>query len=189
VTSVVLTHSNSRFLHLPKTGGSWIVKCLEDNGIDFYEIDPEHKCRGGHTGYYYKWQNGFSFSFIRNPFDWYKSLFKFNKETKTVSQWNKCDINSFVSEVIGDGHSLYEMSKYFFGNNYEISFIGKYENLCEDLIEALNFAVQTRTEKKIRRFSEVFINSTENIECDEYTTGTKNIIYAADSYIFRRFKY
>ena len=78
---------------------------------------------------------------------------------------------------------------YFFGNNYEISFIGKYENLCEDLIEALNFAVQTRTEKKIRRFSEVFINSTENIGCDEYTTETKNIIYAADSYIFRRFKY
>ena len=103
-----------------------------------------------------------------------------------------CDINRFVSEVIRDGYSLYEMSKYYFGNNYEISFIGKHENLCEDFIDALNFGLESRTGEdgeRIRKFSEVFINTTEDIECDEYTTETKNIIYAADSYIFRRFKY
>ena len=130
MTSVLLTHSNSRFLHLPKTGGSWVVKCLEDSGIDFYEINPEHKCKGGHTGYYYKWQNGFSFSFIRNPFDWYKSLFKFNKGANEIPYWEKEDINKFVFDAIQGGHSLAETSRYFFGNNYEIDtstiFIGGY---------------------------------------------------------------
>jgi hypothetical protein len=177
---------------LPKTGGSWVVKCLEDSGIDFYEIDPEHKCNGGHTGYYYKCQNGFSFSFIRNPFDWYKSLFKFNVGSNRHPDWEKEDINKFVFETIQSGHSLAEMSRYYFGNNYEISFIGKYENLCEGLIEALNFALENRSgqdEERIRKFSEVLINSTEKVGCNEYTTETKNIIYAADSYIFRRFKY
>ena len=189
MTSVVLTHSNSRFLHFPKTGGIWVSECLKDNGIDFYEIDPEHICRGGHTGYHHKWQGGFSFSFIRNPFDWYKSLFKFNKATKKVPDWNMHDINAFVPQIIKRGNSLCDLSKYYFGTNYEISFIGKYENLCEDLIEALDFAIELIDEEKIRKFSEVFINTTERIECDEYTTETKNIIYAADSYIFRRFKY
>jgi hypothetical protein len=43
--------------------------------------------RGGHTGYHYKNFTGFSFSFIRNPFDWYKSLFKFNAFAKVNTKW------------------------------------------------------------------------------------------------------
>ena len=119
----------------------------------------------------------------------YKSLFKFNKDTNKVPHWNKNDINVFVPQIIRDGYSLHEMSKYYFGNHYEISFIGKYENLYEDLVDALDFAIELVDEEKIRKFSEVFINTTEQIECDEYTAETKNIIYAVDSYIFRRFKY
>ena len=116
-------------------------------------------------------------------------MFKFNVGSNRHPDWEKEDINKFVFDAIQGGYSLTETSRYFFGNNYEISFIGKYENLCEDLIEALNFSIEVVREEKIRRFSEVFINTTENVECNDYTAETKNIIYAADSYIFRRFKY
>ena len=192
MTSAILTHSNSRFLHLPKTGGSWIIECMENVGIDFNLIDPEKKCRGGHTGYNYKWQSGFSFSFIRNPFDWYKSLFKFNVGSNRHPDWEKEDINKFVFETIQAGYFLAEMARYFFGVNYEISFIGKYENLCEDFIEALDFAIETIPEdkiEKIREFSKTVVNGTDGVECEEYSSRTENMIYAVDSYIFRRFKY
>lgn len=190
MTSLVLTHSNSRFLHLPKTGGAWILKCLEYAEIDFQEIDPERKIRGGHTGYYYNKERGFSFSFIRNPFDWYRSLFKFNIGTQTRPEWEQEDINKFVRDMTTSGHSLFEISKYFFGYDYEISFIGKYENLYEDLIDSLNFAIELNVdEEKIREYSKRVTNSTHKIMVEDYTTETKNLIYSADSYIFRRFKY
>lgn len=166
------------------------MKCLEYTSIPFEEIDPSNEIRGGHTGYYYKWQPGFSFSFIRNPFDWYKSLFKFNIGTNVRPEWERQDIDKFVRESVATGHSLTELARYFFGHNYEVSFIGKYENLTEDFIDALNFAVELNVEEdKIREYSGRVYNSTHKIEIEDYTVETKNLIHSVDSYIFRRFKY
>lgn len=190
MTSLLLTHSNSRFLHLPKTGGTWISECLDYLGVESEEIDPEHEIKGGHTGYYYKREPGFSFSFIRNPFDWYKSLFKFNKGSEMRLDWEREDINKFVRDMTASGHSLFEISKYFFGQDYEVSFIGRYENLHEDLINALNFGMEINLDvEKIMKYSKKITNSTNKIEVEDYSTETKNIIYSVDSYIFRRFHY
>jgi hypothetical protein len=189
VVSLILPFSNSRMLHLPKTGGSWFNAMLDNFHVDYYPIDPEKKCRAGHTGYYYKEHNGFSFGFIRNPYDWYKSLFKFNRLTLSNTHWEMEDINKFVLQTIGSRHNLYEQSLYFFGKNYEISYICKYENLLEDTIDALHFAGEPCNESSIADFYNIRINGTTHIECDDYSTDVKNQIFRADNFIFKRFKY
>jgi len=187
--SLELKYTNSTFLHMPKTGGSWIERSLVVSKSSFERIDPDLSCRGGHTGYYYKAITGFSFSFIRNPFEWYKSLFKYNKIHRRVASWDTEDINKFTGDLIYSGHSLYNMSKYYFGNNYEVSFIGKYENLVEDFIEALSLAGEPVDKSLIRNFGTKPINHTSEVTCEDYNISTKNIIFGADSYIFKRFKY
>lgn len=189
--SLLLPFSHSRYLHLPKTGGTWCRQALHKSGVKYELCNPELDIRGGHTGYYYQNYSGFSFSFIRNPFDWYKSLFKFNALAKVNPSWEMYDINKFVRNVLAVGESLYSLSKYYFGEHYEIAFIGKYENLVEDFIDALNFLprIEVFDERAIRDFGNVRVNNTDLIECQEYDQEVKNLIFAADNYIFRRFKY
>ena len=189
--SLILPFSHSRYLHVPKTGGTWCQQALDKSGIKYEFCNPHLNIRGGHTGYYYKNFTGFSFSFIRNPFDWYKSLFKFNAFAKVNTKWEMYDLNKFVRDTINAGESLYALSRYFFGDYYEISFIGKYENLVEDFIDALNFLprIEIFDEDAIRNFGNEKINNTDLIECEDYTQEVKNLIFATDNYIFRRFKY
>ena len=197
--SLILPFSNSRFIHVPKTGGSWVAGALDILGCNYQLLDPDKKTRGGHAGYYYGDYTGFSFGFVRNPFDWYKSFFKFNRGLVNrtngdlgIRRWDVGDINEFVFDCIENGHNLSNQLKYFFGNFYEIGFIGRYENLCEDLIKGLHLAGEFFDEgddEKIRNFYGTVINDSENIACGEYSTEAKNFIFRTDRNIFRRFDY
>jgi hypothetical protein len=44
-------------------------------------------------------------------------------------------------------------------------------------------------EDAIRNFGNEKINNTDLIECEDYSQEVKNLIFATDNYIFRRFKY
>lgn len=199
MASVIIPFSNSRFIHVPKTGGTWVLEAMDSIGLKHELINPEEDIRGGHTGFYYKQRDAFSFGFVRNPFDWYRSFYKFNKGLVTrtsgrlgLKRWSTEDVNEFVFDSIENGHHFSSQLKYFFGNFYEISFIGKYENLCEDLIKAMYLSGEffdTGYEDTIREFYRTVVNSSANIECGEYSVEAKNAIFRVDRKIFRRFDY
>lgn len=60
------------FLHVPKTGGSWVRAVLERNGLAGSSLGPEHTNRHSE-----KW----AFCVFREPLAWWMSLWRFRNDT------------------------------------------------------------------------------------------------------------
>jgi len=59
--------NNGAFLHIPKTGGTWVYHVLRDAGITGEPIGMEHN-----WGHHERW----AFTVVRNPVDWWISLWR-----------------------------------------------------------------------------------------------------------------
>ena len=157
------------FIHIPKTGGSYISNILEKYyGFKSYYLQrPDHKyfCGGkdksvdkhenkihGTLMYYKtsqyinnimnmndnKWKKYFIFTFVRNPYD------------RIISGWNYCNkynipfdnyLNiNFNANSYDYWHVFMPQSRHIINNNgkININFIGKFENIENDLIIVLN---------------------------------------------------
>jgi hypothetical protein len=136
---------NSRFLHIPKTGGSWVCTVLEKSGIGELAFTKlPHPIRRTSPG-----QGLFTFAFVRHPLTWFQSYWKYKFKT---GHWNpyrsldaECRANTFhqfLDNVIEKCPGFYsEYLLHFVGPpNNPIDFIGKQENLVEDLLTALDLA-------------------------------------------------
>lgn len=136
----------SCFLHVPKTGGSWGKKAVEAAGIDCLQFSPggnQHARRCECPC-----PEKFMFAFVRHPLGFYRSYWQY----KMTCGWDphnaideSCrsdDFHTFVTAVLTLMPGIYGRSLQDFvgsaGN--PINFIGKYENLVEDLITALLLA-------------------------------------------------
>ena len=96
-----LLKSGGVFLHIPKTGGSWVQEVLKELGLVRYNIGREHEdmpsimhfplanpyeyrrkliSRG--LGWHGDVVRGFKFCFTRNPLTWYESYWKWR-----AGQW------------------------------------------------------------------------------------------------------
>jgi len=172
--------NGAEFLHIPKTGGSWVRAFLTDNQL------LAHKRGHAHTDYDYNllhdWlafsgkghlkkalsrarerfltshqnaptnrtdQQVFRFCFVRHPLKWYESWWKFNMQ-KEWKEWGRqnsakfwhvnsilnglgdADFNQFVRNVI-QARPGYVSELYFAFTKPGISFIGRTENLRDDL--------------------------------------------------------
>lgn len=96
----VLLKGGAVFLHVPKTGGSWVHKVLKESGLSVGSFDHKHAdfdrvlanrcelgCRqalrilGEQTIWRsqgpFRLSNGFRFCFVRHPLSWYESYWKF----------------------------------------------------------------------------------------------------------------
>jgi len=147
----------SIFLHVPKTGGSWVKAVLlqstdlvVERGGNWHSI-PEGKAYPGK----------FRFAFVRHPLTWYQSFWAFNMK---LNKWNKgpcrslgsCkspDFNVFVSNVVGKFPKGFLSSYLYPKFTGAANFVGRYENLTEDLILALTKAKETFDPEKIRAMS------------------------------------
>ena len=177
---------NSIFLHFPRTGGSWVNHCLQDISN---KIDPDNETRFGHVPYYSLSEsqiNKFCFSFIRHPFDWYASIYHYAHNISKEHEGTKPD--AFVHYFIQMGFGIYHQSLDFFGLDYEINFIGKYENLTEDLIVALEMAGEDFDKEYIRSVSCYNPQETKARKIN-FSNKTKKLIYKFDRKIFDRFEY
>ncbi len=178
--------NNSEFLHLPKTGGSWVSKVLNVNNL----VDSQ---AGGHKHADYdrlmnwrlcgnskfilnakinraiekaqrkfpsldnlnkKSSAPYRFCFVRHPLSWYESWWKYMSglgwndwgEENDPVNWHpnsilnglgSDDFNQFVSNVINKRPG-YVSELYFAFTKPGINFIGKTENLSEDLMKVLD---------------------------------------------------
>jgi hypothetical protein len=86
----------------------------------------------------YKWENYFIFSFIRNPYDRFVSGWNYCNKTN-ISFQNYINLEQNVNSF-DYWHTFMTQSRHLIGNNgkININFIGKMENLENDLYIILN---------------------------------------------------
>lgn len=183
------------YLHLSKTGGSWSRGILEQH--DFKIIDI--KSFGGHLPNSPKYKDYFTFGFVRHPVSWYKSLYRFFKTNDWVLNSNggfsgavftdlKSDnINDFLDTIRRkDKFDLNEMYNRFFVE-HPVSYIGKYENLYEDLHLCLKLNGINAT-NLIRNRATHYVNKSNAYDCN---LSPENLEYIYDSCddIFKTFNY
>ena len=155
--------SNSVFYHVPKTGGSWVRSALNRANIPRYEIGPDrtnpHGIPSEVEELYESARTMYSFCFVRHPFDWYKSFFCFRSLNgwkpghEKIDDYETKDFGEFIVNCTSKspGWLTERLRPYVDG----VDFVGKQENLCEDLITALNTAGEFFDEEDIRTMTPV----------------------------------
>jgi hypothetical protein len=150
---------NSAFLHIPRTGGTWIREVLAGANLIEDEIvsqTPEESTEGSVRS----WHNvpssnaGFLskehiFCFVRHPLTWYQSYWAYKAYNRSwvldAAEKNKIDVcashffREFIDNVIDtfpDGYLAHMF--YFYAS--KATLIGKLENLHNDLVAMLTEA-------------------------------------------------
>lgn len=162
--------NKSIFYHIPRTGGMWAKGVARRSGV-MYDRAEKNSIRhrlslmrehGTPEGVKESAKEGlFSFAFVRMPFEWYKSFWAHRKihEDSFVaafpldfawdSNFEKFIINNLRMFPHGFLTDVYQC---FVGKDgKDLDFVGKQENLTEDLIKALTLAGEEFNERTIRR--------------------------------------
>jgi hypothetical protein len=140
---------NSVFLHIPKTGGSWVKRVIQRANLDKKRED----------GAWHSVQivpGKFTFAFVRHPATWYQSVWAYSWKEQHWHGHHQAlrvakdrDFSRFIEKIIS------RFPKGFLGKFYEkwtqhCNFIGKYENMVEDTIKALKLAGEEFDENMVR---------------------------------------
>ncbi len=184
----------SRFIHIPKTGGTWVSKMLIDHsGLEVALTQIPHPTTRTSPG-----QGLFTFAFVRNPLTWYQSYWKYKFKTNHWNPYRTLDaqcqadtFHKFLDNVIEKCPGFYSdfLIQYVGKESDPIDFIGKQENLVEDFLEAMSIS----GEHCVPKFEEIVRNSApinvgpKNI--DTYPPGYAEKIYQLEKYTFKRFDY
>ena len=148
--SLHLIKSNSVFFQIPKTGGTWAWKALENAGVKFTN-DGGHNTYTTESTKYRK-----SFAFVRKPFDFYRSYWCYRTENK-LTKWyleQYCwadNFEEFIQNVVKSRYPyVTELYRTYIGQPQVVDYIGRQENLTEDLIAILKMLDEDFDEKKLR---------------------------------------
>jgi hypothetical protein len=142
--SQVLIFANAVFLHVPKTGGTWVKAAVSNAGIEFEEHLVDGDIHGDLS--YCPFRDRFIFAFVREPLSVYQAYWRF-KMTAGWDQRNPFDgdcaaptFDGFVENVLRlEPAWCSRMFEDYVGRTPadEISFIGRFEALADDLVRAL----------------------------------------------------
>ena len=181
--------SNTIFVHIPKTAGVSITKAI------YGDVSKE----GHRSIYFYKkvfgkdFEDFFTFSFIRNPYDRLYSSYKFlqnggmnqhdkNAFQKYLSHYSDFEdfvLNGLNSEIIYEIIHFIPQSEFICNNDGKImvDFIGRFENLNEDLkklSENINKEIVLEHYNKNNKvdFSKIY---TEDMKLKVYSIYKKDI--------------
>ena len=151
-----LVTARIRFLHLPKTGGSWATAAMHAAGVP--AVHPQALPFHADLAQSRDYADRFTFAFVRHPLDFWRSYWAYRMR----DGWNPAshidapaaspDFNEFINRVIarvpGDAGALYER---FVGSaTEEIDFVGRHEHLADDLVVALRLAGEAFDEPRLR---------------------------------------
>lgn len=140
------------FLHVPKTGGSWVARVLENEGLILWWFDEKHADRKRlmkiESRY---WQKKLpSFCFVRHPLAWYESWYRYQCQPQfdwlkwSYKPHHPCavldglgdyDFNRFIANVIKRAPGF--VSRMYRSFTDGTTFVGRQEHLADDLSAAL----------------------------------------------------
>jgi hypothetical protein len=148
----------ARFLHVPKTGGTWVREallagCANAQPVD---IDGSTPARWFET----PGEDLFTFAFVRHPLAWWSSFWRFHKGparryvvSHAVCQrcWSE-DFDKFIANVVREmpGHYGNLIETYVGPPGSTLDFAGRQEHLVDDLLFALEIAGEAHDPAKIR---------------------------------------
>lgn len=164
---MALVLPNSVFIHVPKTGGSWVRAAIANTGMRCEESGPfdVHDHYGVFDLPAHLVRDRFTFGFVRHPVDWIKSRWawgmlsgfaeKIQREPAAMGHWMAAcwdeDLSQFVSKYLDlcPGVATSTMLR-MLGWRYTplgweptgcaVDFIGKYADLVADTMTALRNA-------------------------------------------------
>lgn len=146
------------FVHVPKTGGTWVNKAMTAAGLHleqegysdhpfFYELDR---------------RNRFSFAFVRDPLQWWGSEWRFRRNhdyrdlaNHPYDRWLDLGFDRFIEQVIEHCPGfLSQMYDQHIGTIVDsVDFVGRYETLADDLVKGLRLAGEDFDERALRSVS------------------------------------
>jgi hypothetical protein len=158
---------NSVFLHVPKCGGNWIMKCLKQQGLYKQQIRSVSRFQSFERNFMSMHcipvDNKLPcFTFVRHPLTWFKSywnykmkrgmfdltsmLGKVNGEPRFVNQFDlttgmqggKEDFNKWVRNVYATWPEYYARMVEHFSTPCEDKNVGRQETLEADYVEILS---------------------------------------------------
>jgi hypothetical protein len=184
----------SCFLHIPKTGGTWVAHVIREAGIPHEEFSVEGDTHRGLKECPHP--ERFKFAFVRHPVAAYQSYWRY----KIGTDWDppnqmdrECrseDFTTFVRNVLEryPGFCTHVFEQYVGPPDNPIEFIGKQENLVEDLIKALKLAGEKFDESIIRTFPPQ--NVSDRIRFDAtYTPELERRVREAERAAINRYGY
>jgi hypothetical protein len=188
----VIQLAHSCFIHVPKTGGTWIRRALLTTmpAARPYHVDGDY-----HVGYLAcPRPDAFRFAFVRHPLTWYQSYWRF----KVSSGWSKpnsldlaCRSNhfaDFVRKVLDRQPGiLSQWVRAAVGDPQVIEFVGRFERLIEDLCVALALAGENFDPVQIRAVPPV--NVTNKARVAELPSALKRAILKTERDVCERFGY
>ncbi len=185
---------NSCFLHVPKTGGTWAKEAIKASGLKYEEYPIEGD---PHIGLEYcPVPEKFQFAFVRHPVERYRSYWQY----KMGAGWdvnNPLDRDCCSTDFHQFIHNVIKLYPGVCGRDYEqfvglpgdeIDFIGKFENLIEDLIFALHKAREEFNEENIRSIPPKNVSDKIRFPA-KYTSELKDAVRKVEYYTLLRFGY
>jgi hypothetical protein len=151
-----LINQRIRFLHMPKTGGSWATESMFAAGV----VAERPASMPFHAGLSDSrdFSDRFTFAFVRHPLEFWLSYWGYRMRTgwdlnhgidaATSSDSFDEFIDAVIAHAPGAASAMYEC---FVGQRgQEIDFIGRHERLADDLCLALTLAGEDFSEARLR---------------------------------------
>jgi hypothetical protein len=220
------------FVHIPKTGGSWVRHVLRRQGLvvmewphphpdmtrilNFPRMYPMHfikqSLKHRSLTLYEKIRDSYKFCFVRNPFSWYESRWRFMKSLDWKSfheqyktefphilktPWHPneylesigpADFDTFMRAVI-DRYPGYLTQMYgWYAPPQDIDFVGRTENLVDDLIHVLRHVGTSFDEQAIRDTGRIN-TSPKRVNKPEWGPDIRQAVRRLEAPIFEHFGY
>ena len=199
--------NSSKFIHIPKCGGTAVQTALWRLGLI---KDKSQVFTSPHHGHLFASQmpvdNRFNFTFVRNPISWYQSWYNWNMQqplsrfsgeelkTKSFDQWVD-EYGQFWLGIYGTLIKRYFGEDENFPTSNKMQFVGKVENLYNDLGRALDAAGETYDANILRDLQSGAIQQnrlqTNRQAYDRTSISNSSIelIYKVELATFNRFHY
>ena len=225
--SIRLIDHDLEFLHLPKTGGVWVEKALVSSGIRIKRFGHEHgtydrvlaeKLTGngwlpprlGRRIFQTRRKLGRPvlqpkrFCFVRNPFKWYESYWRFMMEhdwfmygyPNDPERWHpwsdllhiqESDFNRFIERVIKE-RPAYLSSLYLSFCKPGMTYIGKTESLSHDLEMILKLENVSHTSEAILEQGKANTSDSKKLPI-EWEPDFRKALYLSEFSAFTVFDY
>jgi hypothetical protein len=185
---------NSVFVHIPKTGGTWVRKALEAAQIPwqrtgltphvaFSELEKLVEGR-------------FTFAFVRHPLSWYRSYWSYRMTNldrfrpTEFDEFMSPDFDTFVSGCCSKRPGLMtELFQRYTGWPVALDWIGHEERLADGLVEALTMAGERFDPEAIHACPPSNVSPAQLKTSAIYTDATRALVLKAEHGAIHRYGY